>query len=75
MKQIFFEEEIANLISMTGDMITCTADDYSKYYKAICDDKNLSNELASHIIAVVQSCRSSIVQHRDSVLFRACKSY
>ena len=58
MKQIFFEKEVANLISMVGDMIVNPDSKvYEHYYKYICDDKTLSNDLASHIIAVVNGCR------------------
>lgn len=55
---MFTEEEVANLISMVADMIvTKDAKAYSDYYKQLCDNRTISDDLASHIMSIVQNCR------------------
>lgn len=57
---MFTEEEVANLISIVADMIvTKDTKVYSSYYKQLCDDQTISDDLGSHIMAIVQNCRHS----------------
>lgn len=74
MKQIFTEDEVANIISIVGDMITCNGDDYAKGYKMICDSA-INDTLASHMIAVIQNQRNCLIRERKISLFKVMKNY
>lgn len=54
------EQEVANIVSMVASMIVEQPYSYKDCYKYICDNHNISNDLASHIIAVVQEARRNI---------------
>jgi hypothetical protein len=55
----FTETEVANLISIACNLVVCErGETLEKGFKQITDDKTLSDRLASHIVAVIQSCRN-----------------
>lgn len=54
----FSEEEVANLISYACNMVTCeNGFQFEEGYKWLIKNKTISNDLASHIVAVIQSNR------------------
>lgn len=54
----FNEEEVVNLISYACDMVTCeSGPQFEEGYKWLIKNKTISNDLVSHIMAVIQSNR------------------